>query len=388
MEKGGFYDVQIEDGEGSISSEEFVNREWDEKGTGYQCIVVNGDLGTGKSILSCRVAKRLLVRKRGDRTIIFISARNQSKEMMEESRKFLNYFCKKVWRKRGKFIVIIDGWDELLESEVIKKSERIFEAAKHYKATLLISCRTAAMDKIYEIENAVDQSLKMKKLSKNTEKRSRKEERLFENISKEVLSEAKAVPLFKKYIETIVDREGNEESDFLKNDYVFVRELYRIICNREEEKYDSYRTNKESMECNFKIIAKNICKYGERPFTLDSCIQNEKDTYRELMEISFYKEMISMEKSKDVLIVKGFKYRMFWRFFLAEELYDRLQGDENELISFLQLNWKSNEFANMKEGMLKSVPADKSINIRKKLKDTLNNNEDVRIEIENILEVL
>lgn len=392
LKEPGLYNIQIRDGKNAISSEEIVNRGWCEKGTGYQCIIVTGSLGAGKSILLSRVAEGILVKQHSNCTIIFISACNQSDEVKRISKKFLDCFCRKKWRKRGKFVVIIDGYDELLESNVIQNCKSIFEAARYYNATLLISCRVAAKGKIKQIENAVDQEWKTKKLSKDAEQGDVKKAKLLENISCEVLTETQESPLFRKYVEEMVEQEieNGEESAFFKNDYVYMRELYQVISTRERQKYASYKKEKECVECWLKKIAKVIHKHNGASVTLDGCIENKekKDMYMKIAELSFFKEMISIDYSMHEPIVKGFKYHSFWKYFLMEEFYERLLGDKDELLSFLQLNWESNELDNMREGMLESIPADKKEHVRKVLEDILSINEDMRMEIERILDVL
>lgn len=392
VKEQGFYNVYVRDGKNIISSEEFINRGWCEKRTGYQCIIVTGSLGAGKSILLCRVAEGILVKQHSDCTIIFISACNQSDEVKRISKKFLDCFCRKKWRKRGKFVVIIDGYDELLESNVIQNCKSVFEAAKYYNATLLISCRGAAMEEIKKVENAVDQEWKTKKLSKDTEQGEVKEAKLLENISCEVLAETKESPLFRKYVEEMVEQEieNGEECVFFKNDYVYIRELYQLISTREREKYVSYEKDRECVECLLKKIAKVICKHNGASVTLEGCIEEKekKEMYLEMVKLSFFKEMISIDYSMHAPVVKGFKYHSFWKYFLIEEFYERLLGDKDELLSFLQLNWDSNELENMRKGMLESIPADKKEHVRKVLEDILSTNGDMRTKIENILDVL
>lgn len=355
----GFYNVRVENGREHMSSEAFVNVKWN--ALGYRCDIITGVLGSGKTLLLYRVAENLLEQKNKNR-IIFISAR-MPEDDYQESMYFLLAFLARRIKKKEKFIVLIDGLDELLVCGADINYESLFGAASYYNATLLINCRSRLWNDIRERHSGkIDKAWTTYKLDINEEDACNILQKL--KLSSEIIDEIMQSPLIRLWVEKVILLEQNglirRKLSKIRDDYTFISALFLRLKKGEIGKYGLSANEWNSIMSFLQKAAVTLSYYKGQKVSLAACIDiGDKFSNKKLLDNSFVNEMLEMDIQKENLEdseIYAFRYKYMENYFLIEELCQQLKSGKYNVL--LRLDFSERKLQTMLRSALSALPAD------------------------------
>lgn len=368
-----FLNLKLKSGREMITSAELIERDWFEAKWG--CRVITGGVGYGKSLLLHRIAEHLMEQHEGglrNEMIIFVSQWNWEELNGRKGEAYFRRFLKKELPKRWKMVVIVDGLDELMARGLFTSIDKMLDACKYYKASLIINCRSSLFNEIRKRNSPVVTACwELKGVEK--EELLPVAEPLLERktLSEKTVWGLLEIPYFWMLMKC---QPMDENALFLNNDYRFLEKMYHCLEQRERQKYQLPSEYFKDLQEALKGTALAQWEYGGQNVSLQACrdwsgLSGER--YEELVETTFFKELVhvDLEAGQETLrgIVRGFKDPIFGEYFAAYGFREVLRGKPEGIRELLKKGAFSREQMLLLACCTKLMAADE----KKKIRGTL-----------------
>lgn len=368
-----FLNLKLKSGREMITSVELIERDWFEARWG--CRVITGGVGYGKSLLLHRMAEHLMEQYEScqrNEMIIFVSQWNWEQLNGRKGEAYFRRFLKKELPRRWKIVVIVDGLDELMARRLFTNIDKMLDACKYYKASLIINCRSSLFNEIRKRNSPVVTACwELKGVEK--EELLPVAEPLLE---RKTLSEKTVLGLLEiPYFWMLMKCQSMDENAlFLDNDYRFLEKMYHCLEQRERQKYQLPSEYFKDLREALKGAALAQWEYGGQNVSLQACREwsgLSSERYEELVKTTFFKELVhvDLEAGQEALkgIVRGFKDSIFGEYFAAYGFREALRGEPEGIRELLKKGVFSREQMPLLACCTKLMAADE----KKKIRETL-----------------
>lgn len=364
LKKDGFFCTKIKENEYKvITAEELLQDEWYlEKG--YKCIVITGKLGSGKSILGCRLAENIIKSLGKEQWCLVWNSCFMEGQFGKDSKKYFSEFINKSLPKRGKLVVIIDDMGELLARGELKNRIKLFDAAQYYNATLIITCRRSFADDLKDNRTLISKIWNMLKLDIKDDRR----DDIIQKLPvKDEMNEVRETPLFRGMADKMIDayEETKEYINILENNFLFQEECYNALMRRERIKNRINDSDMQELEMFMKEVAFQMYRYQGKIVTLDVCSKafSDKEKLQKLVKMEIFLEMIEVDKQLKEnyreWYIKGFVYSWLEPYFFTKKIIDIYQQNDKSKMETIN-NFKVDEkHKKMIETLYFTLPEDK-----------------------------
>ncbi|MDE7340662.1 MAG: hypothetical protein K2N80_08885 [Lachnospiraceae bacterium] len=366
LKQDGFFDLKVKDREVITVEELLQDKRYLENG--YKCIVITGRLGSGKTILGCRMAERIIESLSGGQWCIVWSSYCTEGQFGKDSKRYFWDFMNKVLPKRGKIVVIIDDIGELLVKGKLKNIGKFFDAAQYYNATLILICRRAYVETLKGNRMPITKIWSM--LSLDIEDNAR--DSIIQNLPvKDEMNEVRKLPLFRKITNEMLDADEKEERNTLENNFLFQEECYAALMRREKIKNRIDDSDMKALELFMKEVAFQMYQYRGGSVTLNVCASefSDNNSLQKLVKTEIFLEMLEVDKQlKENYLewyIKGFVYSWLESFFLTKKIVDIYLQNDRPKMETIHKNKVSEKYKKMIETLYFTLPEDKKEKIRK-----------------------
>ena len=306
-------------------------------------IALRGRLGVGKSQLAQYLVCNI-ISKNEDNIILFVGQRSSAatKEGRQLLQAFKNQRFKRGRKTTGKFYIIIDEPDADHWRWHKGDWEKLYSAAKHYQAKIILLIRDGSNDKellkyfFVNSSNIVQLQEAHKALSMPTGSKRWIDSK---KIPGSLLTELRRLPLFRLAIDNRLWRLSNQTlssnetlTSCFRNAYALVDYLY---VNRLRDKEVHTGANgkishdeKFYQQCDelFQYVAFKLCENGGVVSWTEGT-PDQLNRWSSLIEDGFVENILKISSRKGQQsqnVISGFWYSSFYSYFLVREIRDRL----------------------------------------------------------------
>lgn len=400
LNREGFLNIGLRNGpQYNCTSVEFI--ECERIGGKYSCEILTGGIGAGKTVLTYRVAERLLEKweeRPKNLLIIFVSAWSQDELGGKQGLMFLKAFLGRNIPKRGKIIVVVDGLDELITRGTISGYDALITACQYYRASLIANCRENFLEKIKKSNrNTISSVWRMTEINPCYLPEEIWKKINSTDLSPDLVRDLMRLPYYCTIVNSLLPEKISDVQvripRYCSDDYSFVKKMYQCLFNRERGKYELDQSFCNDVKIAAQKIAMTLHEYEGDGVTLRTCFGGDEEMvkrFKPVLTSQFFNEIVDIEFCDENFsdgIVKQFFSNAFYIYFLLEEFCACLKGSEEQRLRALSIGISQDAVMKMKNAALRTMPGDQKREISGALDvmaEKKQLSEDIRKEIDQV----